>query len=536
MTEITHVTLENEMDLILAHKQSMRLAELTGLSISAQTTFATAVSEVSRSAISREQSALLKLYVADKRDKVKFITAVIEDKRKNFDAQKDEGYIYAKRLVSNINTETGTGGTKTELHYRLAPTLRIDDMLVEKWQINLNTDPTISPYEEIKRKNRQLVELADKLRDSEAQYKSLTDSLPIMIFSTTVDGLITYSNQWLSDYTGESIDEINGSKWEAVMHPDDYERVWAHWNGHAQDPGSTIAPELRIKSKTRGEYRWHAGVSIPIINEDESIKWWNTFLVDVHDQKIIEETLRDNDQLKEIKVELEEKIKQLNQSNEQLEQFAYVASHDLQEPLRKISFYSDFLKNKYEPILPDEAKLFFGNLINASDRMKSLIKDILAYSTVWKEGFTRVDLNKVASGTIQDLEIGIKEKQARINVEDLPEIDGNERQLSQLFENLISNSLKFSKGENVLITIRSEVIDNEVRLSFEDNGIGFDEKYVPKMFDLFQRLHTADKYKGTGIGLAMCKKIVELHNGKIEAQSEPGNGATFLITLPARQN
>ncbi|MDR3681412.1 MAG: ATP-binding protein [Flavipsychrobacter sp.] len=533
MNEITNVGLENEMDLILAHKQAMRLAELAGLSLSAQTTFATAVSEVSRYAIGRENHACLRLYVSDKAEKIKFIFAVLEDKRPEFVAAKDDGYIYAKRLVSNISISFSQGLNKTELSYRLPLHTRIDNIMVEKWRTNLNTDPAISPYEEIKRKNKQLIELADKLRESEQQYISLTNSLPIMIFTMNVEGMITYANQWLHSYSGATIEEINDKGWQHVAHADDLKNVLMQWEQSANDPDTIISPELRLKDVNTGEYRWHTGVSIPINNDDGTVRYRNTYMVDVHAQKMIEEAFKDNLQLKDAQSQLEEKVRLLNQSNEQLEQFAYVASHDLQEPLRKISFYSDILKRKYGQEFSGEAAIFFDNLINATGRMRSLIQDVLTYSTVRSDGFTMVDLNNVFEEVLYDLEIVIKEKQAQITIGTLPVILGNPRQLKQLFENLVSNGLKFSKQNAVpVIKISAQMLESEVVLSFEDEGIGFDEKYIGKMFSLFQRLHDRDKYTGTGIGLAICKKIVELHQGSISAQGQPDQGATFLITLP----
>jgi len=537
MTEITHITLENEMDLILAHKQSMRLAELTGLSTSAQTTFATAVSEVSRTVIGKDDRACLRLYVSDKDEKPKVIIARLEDKRSGFSPELDEGYIYAKRLVSNIAFQTDNGRNNTSLYYRLPQSSRIDDVLIEKWRINLNNDPAISPYEEIKRKNRQLAELAEKLQQSERQYKTLTDSLPIMILSLDATGRIIYANRWVTEYTGQSVEQLNNSRWAGILHPDDFSEVWNSWNEQVPKGEMVVRPERRYRNGQTGEYRWHIGISTPVHHENGSIAGWNTFMVDIHAQKIIEQTLKDNVALKATQTELEEKIRQLNHSNQQLEQFAYVASHDLQEPLRKITLYSDYLNKKHAASLPAEASVYFRHLIDASHRMKALIQDILAYSTLSELAFEQVNLNDVATDTLRDLEVSISEKSADISIDSLPVIQGNARQLRQLFENLLSNSLKYSVPQTrPKISVNAVLSDDKIMLRFSDNGIGFEEKYIDKMFNIFQRLHTRDKYSGTGIGLAICKKIVEMHNGEIMAESTLGNGATFTVTLPLAQN
>jgi PAS domain S-box-containing protein len=536
MNEITKVALENEMDLILAHKQSMRLAELTGLSLPAQTTFATAVSEVSRTAIGQGQRAYLTLYVSDKYDKQKYLTAVLTDNRAGYSEALDEGYKYAKRLVQQIKITTHGKENKTELCYRLLPNLRIDDTIIGKWRISLNTDPAVSPYEEIKRKNRQLVQLADRLKESEQQYVSLTDSLPMMIFSMDIGGVVTYSNQWLIAYTGQTLDQINSSRWKDILHPDDFEEIWHNWDTKIQQNPDMITMERRLREAKTGDYRWHTGSIIPIVDAEGSTTSWNVFMVDIDAQRTVETTLRHNAELKAIQEQLEEKVNLLHQSNQQLEQFAYIASHDLQEPLRKISFYSDFLKKKYGPMLPEEGSVFFDNLIGASERMKLLIQDVLTYSTVRKENFAPADLNRVVAEAIQDLEISISEKHATINVGKLPMIDGNKGQLKQLFENLISNALKFSAaGRPSVIDISAAVKDGCAELVFADNGIGFEDIYISKMFTLFQRLNARDKYSGTGIGLAICKKIVDAHGGAVSAMGKLGEGAVFTITLPLKQ-
>jgi len=534
MIELTSVTLENEMDLILAHKQSMRVAELTGLSIAAQTTFATAVSEVCRSVIGKKANASLTLSVSPKSERWKSITAVLEDTRANYSAKDDEGYMYARKLVSNVSFQTTDNTNRISLAMRLPVTSRIDDGLVEKWKINLNNDPSISPYEEIKRKNRQLAELAEKLQQSEHQYKVLTDSLPIMILSIDHLGWIHYANKWVTDYTGQSVEQLNQTKWVDAIHPDDFTQVWKKWEGDAEDLVAATRPERRIKDAMTGDYRWHIGISTPIHNDEGKVTIWNVFMVDVHAQKTIEETLRDNAELKFTQAALEEKIQQLNLSNQQLEQFAYIASHDLQEPLRKITLYSDFLNKKLTPVLPKEASVYFENLITAAARMKMLIQDILAYSTLNPIDFAPVNLNEIAAETIEDMEISITEKSAEIVIDKLPVVYGNASQLKQLFENLLSNSLKYcSPDTKPQIAITSSVSENIVELRFSDNGIGFEQEYTEKMFNIFQRLHTRDKYSGTGIGLAICKKIVEMHNGDIQAISTTGNGSTFTVRLPS---
>jgi hypothetical protein len=221
-----------------------------------------------------------------------------------------------------------------------------------------------------------------------------------------------------------------------------------------------------------------------------------------------------------------------------LQTFAFVASHDLQEPVRKLLFYSDYLLKLYKDALDKKGSDVLQSMHAAAQRMRSLIQDLLLFSQINKEEIVLrpVDLNKIVGDVLNDLEMGIREKQARIDVQSLPQIQGDDRMIRQLFGNLISNSIKYSQeGTPLVITISSEQKGAAFELAFRDNGIGFDEKYLPQLFTLFQRLHPREKYKGTGLGLAICKKVADLHGGRIWAEATEGSGATFFVSLPAER-
>lgn len=254
---------------------------------------------------------------------------------------------------------------------------------------------------------------------------------------------------------------------------------------------------------------------------------------------------RDVSQLKKYEKELELRINDLNKSNKELEQFAYVASHDLQEPLRKIQSFSERLYAKYSSKLDGDGKDYMDRMQNAASRMQILINDLLSFSRVSNIAinFLPVDLNETLALLINDFEIQIDKKDAIITIKELPVIYGNEGQIRQLFQNLLSNSLKFSRaGIRPCIEIWSETLkknqnssssneNNVYNIYFKDNGIGFDQKYNDKIFIIFQRLHGRGEFEGTGIGLSICKKIVENHGGKILANSEIGSGTTFRMTF-----
>lgn len=271
------------------------------------------------------------------------------------------------------------------------------------------------------------------------------------------------------------------------------------------------------------------------------------------------ENLRHQRTLENINEELEYKISQRTQelqvysdelarSNRELEDFAFVASHDLQEPLRKIRAFGNRIDDGYSDVIDERGRDFLKRMLNAAERMSMLISDLLAFSRVSTRGkdFTEVDLNDVVAAVLEDLEIAIEEADAKVEVGKLPVIQADKSQVEQLILNLISNAIKFRKPDiNPLISIRSrEPEESELKglhlinqfdwatITIEDNGIGFDQSFAEKIFAPFQRLHGRSSYKGTGIGLAVCRRIVERHNGQIKAVSEPDKGAKFYIIIP----
>jgi PAS domain S-box-containing protein len=266
---------------------------------------------------------------------------------------------------------------------------------------------------------------------------------------------------------------------------------------------------------------------------------------DITQLKNVEEELRTLNESLEARVC--ERTRKLEESNKALEEFAYVASHDLQEPLRKVITFGDRLKDKYADVLSGPGLDYLERMQNASKRMKTLINDLLVFSriTTKAQPFEPVDLSMVVKDVLSDLEVMIEQTQAHIEVEELPIIEADPVQMRQLFQNLIGNALKFhKKGASPIVKIYQNRRDTSspireercVQIIVEDNGIGFDEKNAERIFGVFQRLHSRSEYEGTGIGLSVCRKIVERHGGTIEAKSTPGQGARFIVTLPVSQN
>jgi PAS domain S-box-containing protein len=241
--------------------------------------------------------------------------------------------------------------------------------------------------------------------------------------------------------------------------------------------------------------------------------------------------------LKKTQLQLEQSNRELEQSNRELESFASVASHDLQEPLRKIQSFGERLKATTAGTLGEEAQDYLERMQGAAGRMRRLIEDLLTFARVTSKArpFTRVDLGAVAKEVRGDLEVAIEQAKATITLGELPTLDADPTQMRQLLQNLVSNAIKF-RQDDVPLRITIEAVMHpeaeRVELRVQDNGIGFEEKHAERIFNLFQRLHGRSKYEGTGLGLAICRKIAERHGGTIIARSAPGSGSSFIITLP----
>lgn len=391
---------------------------------------------------------------------------------------------------------------------------------------------------------KQLMETNAELHRTMEELRFVTNFMPQLVWATKPDGNHDFYNKGWYDYTGLTFEETKDTGWNSVLHPDDRQRAWKIWN-HSLKTGEPYEIEYRFR-RYDGEYRWFLGRALPLRDENgQIIKWFGT-CTDIHDQK------RMNDVLEQ---KVNERTRELLKSNDELEhmnaelmQFASVASHDLKEPLRKIHIFGNIIKDRYLENI-DGAMDYMNRIINSSARMTKLINDLLSYSRLSvTHFFEQVELNKIIAEVLSDLELSIQEKHATVEVDDLPELQAVPGQLRQVLQNIISNSLKFTKpGVAPHITIRSALqkelsfnarpsaTGDYVRITITDNGIGFDEQYASKIFTIFQRLHSREKYDGTGIGLAITKKIIERHGGLITAKSRDGEGSSFIIILPLKQ-
>jgi PAS domain S-box-containing protein len=543
MKDIVTVKLDNEMDIILAHKRAMKMAELCGCSLVTQTTLATAVSEISRCAVETGKTSSLVLGVDTTLGK-KFITASVKCPSALLPRSNDT-LMYAKRLVDELKTSTQPRETIISLRFPINFGGTITDQKIQSFRDYFEKEPPLSPYDELRRKNQLLQDLAEKIKETESDYKILSDTLPVMMLAANNRGQITFTNKWLQEFVVSVPKDLSAASWQSLVHDQDF-TVFGKELSNAFIKQVPFSGHNRLKQKSSGNYLWHMFSLIPLRNEKEMVTGWIGFLVDIHAQKMVEQTLKDNRELKDTQNqlfqyqdELERKVVELNRSNYELEQFAHLASHDLQEPLRKLFFYSDMLRKKYSAAIDESGVNILNNMTHAASRMRELIQDLLSYSQLHKQklAIEEVDLKTVMDEILKDLEVNIREKNATLSISEMPVIKGNHLRLRQLFTNLISNSLKYSrKNVKPEIEIEAGKQNDEWIIQVRDNGIGFDQQYSEKIFGLFERLHSRDEFPGTGIGLSICKKIAELHGGKISATSRQNEYSVFEVRFPAKEN
>ncbi len=385
---------------------------------------------------------------------------------------------------------------------------------------------------------------------SQQQFKQLTDLVPQILWTARPDGYIDYYNQTWYTYTGFA-EGYGDQSWIPLLHPDDLQLCIDTWY-HSVQTGAPYQIEYRFADRRMpGTYRWFMGRAVPVRDEANTITKWFGTCTDIHDHKTAAERLEHvvaerTESLRQSTLSLERANADLERSNFNLLQFASVASHDLKEPLRKIQAFSNLLTTTLTDRLSDEEQTHFERIVRSAVRMQTLVDDILHLSKLSDQTvrYEPVALNSILSQIQDDLEITIQDKNALIQVDDLPTIEAIPGQMHQLFQNLISNGLKFNTNHQPIVTIESGSLSPELKAELgingnghvvvcvRDNGIGFEPQYREKIFGMFQRLHGRTQYEGTGIGLTICRRIVDNHQGFLTADGQPGEGALFQIVLP----
>ncbi|HEY5913170.1 MAG TPA: ATP-binding protein [Verrucomicrobiae bacterium] len=373
--------------------------------------------------------------------------------------------------------------------------------------------------------SKNVLELHVQARTQELQllqrrHEMILNSAGEGICGFDLEGKTTFVNPTVGKLTGWAVNELIGKS---------EQEIFPRGGNHAQAGLEHLAPGEQVCCRKDGTSFPVEFVKTPI---NEGTKEIGAVLIfkDITERKKAEETLG-------------QRAAELARSNAELEQFAFVASHDLQEPLRKIQAFGDRVKVKCEGGQSAEVRDYLERMQSAAARMRTLINDLLTFSRVIRssEPFVQVDLGAATREVLTDLEVLIEKKGGKVEVEALPTLQADPMQMRQLMLNLIGNALKFQPAggtPHVRITARSVTTvagDLHWELSVKDNGIGFEAKYLDRIFAVFQRLHGRGEYEGTGVGLAVCRRIVDRHHGTISAKSEPGKGATFIVTLPAGQ-
>jgi PAS domain S-box-containing protein len=369
----------------------------------------------------------------------------------------------------------------------------------------------------------------ENLRRSEERFQKLVEEVAdYAILLLSPEGIIETWNPGAERIKGYKAEEIIGRSFRVFYLEEDQARGLPETLiRRAQVEGRAVHEGWRVRKD--GTRFWGSVVITALHDDQGQVIGFGKLTRDLSQAKMAE------DRIREYAAELELK-------NRELEQFAYAASHDLREPLRKIMAFSDRVLG-LEPDLGERSRDYLQRMRKASLRMMEFIEGLLALSQLNRRDIPqeKINLNAVIAGIIEDLEVGIEKKQALITVDPLPEIMAHPMQMRQLFYNLLSNGLKFNDKERPEIRVSAEnypksaqeARNNYYRIYVADNGIGFDDTHTDKIFDLFHRVHGGSGYEGTGLGLALCKKVVENHGGSITARSQKGQGSTFTITLPA---
>jgi PAS domain S-box-containing protein len=383
--------------------------------------------------------------------------------------------------------------------------------------------------------DRKLAEEA--LAKERSLLRTVIDNLPDFIFAKDTQSRFILNNRAHAQFVGASFAADVLGRSDQDFFPPELAEAYLQDDQNVMNSKTQVVDKEEPIVDRAGARRWISTTKVPLKRPDGKIIGLVGLSRDITEKKKGAERM-------------ERMVGELARSNSELEQFAYVASHDLQEPLRKIQAFSSRLRDRWGEQLGEQGADYLNRVENAAARMQVLIEDLLAYSRVTSKAkpFVPVDLSEVAVGVLSDLEARIERLNARVEVGPLPQLAADPTQMRQLLQNLIGNALKFHRKDSTpVVRLYAETPEQAAapdagnlaadfcRIRVVDNGIGFDPKHATKIFQVFQRLHSRNEYQGSGIGLAVCKKIVDRHGGTIEALSSPGQGATFVVTLPLKQ-
>jgi PAS domain S-box-containing protein len=361
------------------------------------------------------------------------------------------------------------------------------------------------------------------LLENERRFRTLGDNIAHLAWMASADGNIHWYNRRWFEYTGTTLEEMQGWGWEKVHHPDHINRVKDKWADHLRR-GENWEDTFPLRGKD-GAYRWFLSRAFPIRNTEGQIVSWFGTNTDITEQKLSEE---------ELERVVDERTARLRETIGELEAFSYSVSHDMRAPLRAMQGYAKVLLEDYAATLDNDAKKYLDRIQRASNRLDLLIQDVLAYSRVAKGEIALhpVDLERLVEDVLAS-HPELQEPKTTITIaRPLPRVLGHEAYVTQCLTNLLGNAVKFvPEGTKPTVSIRAEDVGQNVRIWFEDNGIGIDPAHFPRIFEIFGQVHPEKKFGGTGIGLAIVRKAVHRMNGDVGVESEPGRGSRFWILL-----
>jgi len=389
---------------------------------------------------------------------------------------------------------------------------------------------------ELEMQNEELRRVQLELQEARDKYRNLYDFAPTGYFTLDRNSLIVDVNLAGSELLGSEKHRLIGTQFTSSISPDSQDAFYFHCREVLK---TGIKGNCEIKMLKADGTPFHAQViSVAVPEKDGNINHFRTAVIDITAlKKADEEITRLNKDLERRVVQLSGLNRELERSNRDLEQFAYVASHDLQEPLRMVSSFTQLLEQRYKGKIDKSADEFIKFAVDGANYMQRMINDLLSYSRLSTRGtpFEPVNSEEILAQVQVNLLLLIEENRALLTHESLPEITADASQMLHLFQNLIGNAIKFRGKEPPRVHVFSESREEEWMFGVRDNGIGIAKEYFDRIFVIFQRLYSREEYSGTGIGLSICKKIVERHGGRIWVESEPDKGSTFFFTIPKRR-
>jgi PAS domain S-box-containing protein len=389
------------------------------------------------------------------------------------------------------------------------------------------------------RARQRMEALAGEVRASEQRFRTLAEAMPQLVWSAGPDGAHDYFNQRFLDYTGAARGQPDTATWLQSMHPDDREKALARWR-HSVATGEPFEIEYR-RTRPDGEWRWLLGRALPLRDEQGHVIRWLGTSTDIEEQmRTVRELRAAQDEVRRLNQGLEQRVQertaQLQEANRELESFSYSVSHDLRAPLRHVTGFAQLLQKRAGAQLDETSRGYLKTILESAQQGGQLVDDLLAFSRMGRAALrrTRVQLRELVDEVVRELAPDARGRQVEWRVGALPEVQADPAMLRQVLRNLLANALKYTRPrEHALIEVDAERQGAELHVQVRDNGVGFEMQYVDKLFGVFQRLHTAEQFEGTGIGLANVKRVVTRHGGRVWAESAPGAGATFHFTLPA---